>query len=380
MQTTLPDGASCAAATRDAVAALFPILQGQGYQIVGPTLRDGAITCDVLEKFAELPAGWTDEQSPGRYRLKKRDDSAMFGYNVGPQGWKRYLHPPELKMFEGTRDGESFCILKSPPPPVKRAFFGVRPCELVAIERQDRIFLSDRYLDPGYRANRQNALIIAVNCTQSAGTCFCTAMHTGPEAHSGFDLCLTELAARGVFLIESGSQTGAELLAQIDHRAPTPEEMAAADEAIDHAARNIERTLNTEGLRDLLFESFEHPRWDHVAARCLSCANCTLVCPTCFCTTVEDVTDVTGNHAERWRKWDSCFTDSFSYIHGGSVRLSVKSRYRQWLTHKLAAWVDQFGTSGCVGCGRCITWCPGRIDITEEVAALRGAEPVRSGS
>jgi formate hydrogenlyase subunit 6/NADH:ubiquinone oxidoreductase subunit I len=139
---------------------------------------------------------------------------------------------------------------------------------------------------------------------------------------------------------------------------------------VDRASRQI-RHLDTAGLRDLLYENFEHPRWDNVAARCLSCANCTMVCPTCFCTTVEDVSDISGNHAERWRRWDSCFTQSFSYIHGGSVRTSAKSRYRQWMTHKLASWTDQFGTSGCVGCGRCITWCPVGIDITEEVRAIR---------
>jgi Fe-S oxidoreductase len=96
-----------------------------------------------------------------------------------------------------------------------------------------------------------------------------------------------------------------------------------------------------------------------------------MVCPTCFCTTVEDVSDVTGDHAERWRRWDSCFTLGFSYIHGGSIRNSGKARYRQWMTHKLASWIDQFGTSGCVGCGRCITWCPVGIDITEEARAIR---------
>jgi ferredoxin len=86
---------------------------------------------------------------------------------------------------------------------------------------------------------------------------------------------------------------------------------------------------------------------------------------------VTDTTDLTGAVSERTRVWDSCFTASFSYVHGGSVRATIRSRYRQWLTHKLATWFDQFGTSGCVGCGRCITWCPVGIDITEEAAAIR---------
>ena len=129
--------------------------------------------------------------------------------------------------------------------------------------------------------------------------------------------------------------------------------------------------INQAHIKELLYRNLEHPRWEDVARRCLSCTNCTLVCPTCFCTTVEDATDLSGGHAERRRRWDSCFSMDFSYIHGGYIRPSVKARYRQWMTHKLATWIDQFGTSGCVGCGRCITWCPVGIDITAEVKAIR---------
>lgn len=381
MDTIMPAAGPRAALDVSALASLIPLLKDRGYEVVGPTVRDGAITCDVVEKIEDLPAGWGDEQSSGRYRLKKRKDSALFGYNVGPQGWKRYLHPPEIQMFDGSREGDEFKIVRNPPAAVKRAFLGVRACELAAIERLDRVFLGDRYVSPGYRVRRENVLIIAVNCTQAAATCFCTSMGTGPRAQAGFDVALTELAGpkRSLFVAEAGSEAGAELLAQLQQRGATAEESAAADAAVAGTARQIRRKLDTEGLKELLQESLDHPRWDHVAARCLSCANCTLVCPTCFCSTVEDITEVSGHDAERWRKWDSCFTDSFSYIHGGSVRLSVKSRYRQWLTHKLSYWVDQFGKFGCVGCGRCITWCPGRIDITEEVAAIRGTAPVSNG-
>jgi len=220
---------------------------------------------------------------------------------------------------------------------------------------------------------------VAVNCTTSAPTCFCASMGTGPRVQKGFDLVLTEVVNgnRHVFLMEAGTAAGEEMLAGIAHK-PAPEGLCEeADRAVELAAVQ-RRRLETDGLQDLLQKQFEHPRWDHVAARCLSCANCTMVCPTCFCTTVEDVSDVTGDHAERWRRWDSCFSQSFSYIHGGSVRTSVRSRYRQWMTHKLASWIDQFGTPGCVGCGRCITWCPAGIDITEEAAAIRGGVDIRN--
>jgi ferredoxin len=149
-------------------------------------------------------------------------------------------------------------------------------------------------------------------------------------------------------------------------------QLKAADAARKQAVDQITRRLDTEGIRDLLLSNLEHPRWSEVASRCLSCTNCTMVCPTCFCSSVKEVADLQGDHVQRRRQWDSCFNADFSYMNGGLVRNQISSRYRQWLTHKLASWIDQFDTSGCVGCGRCITWCPVGIDLTEEVAAIRG--------
>ena len=360
---------------------LLDALARKGYQIIGPVPRDGAIVYDEVKRVSDLPVGWTDEQEPGRYRLQRRNDNdndsdeALFGYVVGPHSWKRYLHPAEVRLLSADRTSHSFSILNNVPTPRPRAFLGVRACELAAIAVQDRVLQGDQHHDLIYAAHRQGIFIVAVNCTQAASTCFCTSMGTGPRVHDGYDLALTELIGPGKhqFVIEAGSAAGNELLGELKSRiskssAATQQE---ADAAVDVAASQIQRRLDTTGIRDLLYNNFEHPRWDHVAQRCLTCGNCTMVCPTCFCTTVEDVSDITGKHAERWRRWDSCFTQNFSYIHGGSIRSSVKSRYRQWMTHKLAAWIDQFGTSGCVGCGRCITWCPVGIDITEEVRAIR---------
>jgi len=357
---------------------LIPALQRRGYQVVGPVVREGAIVYDVVEKLADLPAGWTDEQAAGRYRLQRRNDHALFGYAVGPHSWKKYLHPAEVRLFTAERQGETLRILNNAPPPPRRAFLGVRACELAAIAVQDRVLQGDRYRDPIYASRREGIFIVAVNCTQAASTCFCTSMKTGPKAERGFDLALTELARPGKheFLIEAGSEAGTEVLAELESATASPQICAEAEAAVEGTAGQIQRRMDTTNIRDLLYQNFDHPRWDNVAQRCLTCANCTMVCPTCFCTTVEDTSDLTGDHAERWRKWDSCFSQNFSYIHGGSVRSSTKSRYRQWMTHKLASWIDQFGSSGCVGCGRCITWCPVGIDITEEVRAMR--EPAAS--
>lgn len=358
-----------------ALAQLIASLQHRGYQVIGPTVRDSAIVYDIVNSLEDLPVGWTADQERGTYRLRRREDGALFGYTVGPQSWKRFLLPPDIRLFEVRRSGRALEIVEDAAPPAHYAFLGVRPCELAAMAIQDHVLLGEHSSDSVYRARRQGVFIVAVNCTVSAPTCFCASMHTAPPAQASFDIALTELVdpGRHVFLAEAGSRAGADVLAGLSPVEAPPELREEAAQAIAKAVAALTRKVDTNGIREMLYGAFEHPRWDDVAARCLTCANCTMVCPTCFCVTVDDSTDITGTHAERWRRWDSCFTQSFSYIHGGSVRTSAKSRYRQWLTHKFGSWIDQFGSSGCVGCGRCITWCPAAIDVTEELAALREA-------
>lgn len=362
---------------------LQPAIDGlieRGFRVLGPTLKDGAIVYDTIARMDELPCGWTDVQDAGSYRLERRTDDAWFGYAVGPQSWKRFLLPPSERLWQMRRSDH---WIARPEPTEKLAFLGVRACELQAIAIQDRVLLDGPYVDCAYAQRRAASFIIAVNCAEAGGACFCVSMRSGPAVTRGFDLALTELLRdRHEFLVEVGSARGVELLAMLRHRPALQGDLAAAASILARTAANMGRTLQTEGLQRLLQENPDHPRWDDVAQRCLTCANCTMVCPTCFCTTVEDHTDLTGDLAVRERKWDSCFTLDFSYLHGGGVRQSARARYRQWMTHKLANWIDQFGTSGCVGCGRCITWCPVGIDITAEAAAIRASAgaPLRAGA
>ncbi len=356
-----------------ALDTLIAVLQQRAFKVIGPTIRDGAIVYDEITSTADLPGGWTDTQEGGTYRLTRRSDAALFGYAVGPHSWKQFLHPPTVRLWQARRDGRGFQVIAEKEATPRFAFIGVRSCELHAIAVQDRVFLQGNFIDPLYKAHRENVFIVAVNCGQAGGTCFCVSMHTGPKATFGFDLALTEVFAgeQHYFVVEVGTQQGADVLQDVPHHETNEADRAEAERVVMRTATQMGRTLDTTDIKDLLYRNYEHPRWDEVANRCLTCGNCTMVCPTCFCTTVEDTTDLTGEHAERWRKWDSCFTMDFSFIHGGSIRASARSRYRQWLTHKLATWIDQFGTSGCVGCGRCITWCPVAIDITAEVSAIR---------
>jgi ferredoxin len=360
---------------RSDFGALFNALKRLGYRIVGPTVRDGAIVYDELSSVSDLPEGWSDEQQGGTYRLKRRADPALFGYAVGPHSWKKFLFPPALRLWSAEKREASFSVHAEPEKAPPLAFIGVRSCEIHAIAVQDRVFQGGPYVDPHYQAQREGVFIVALNCGQAGGTCFCVSMKTGPRTTFGYDLALTEVLENTLhyFVVETGTEQGEAVLQEIPHREAEAGEQESAERVIANTAAHMGRTMKTDDIKELLYNNLEHPRWDDVASRCLTCGNCTLVCPTCFCSTVEDSTDLRGEKAERWRKWDSCFTMDHSYIHGGSVRTTSRSRYRQWMTHKLATWIDQFGTSGCVGCGRCITWCPVAIDITEEVKAIRGS-------
>jgi len=355
--------------------SLFDALRRRGYRIVGPALVDGAIVHSELTSAADLPAGWTDVQAPGSYRVARRDDEALFGYAAGPQSWKSELLPPRVRLWQARRENGGLAVEEEPVESEPTAFLGVRPCELAAIAIQDTVFLEGRFQDRDYAARRADVFLVAVDCGAPSDLCFCTALRTGPGATEGFDLALTELLeGEHRFLVRAGSPAGEAVLAELPLRAAAREDVDAAGLVVAVAAREMGGRFDASGVHDLLLRNLESRVWDDVAERCLTCGNCTLVCPTCFCTHVEDTSSLDGETAGRERVWDTCFSVRYAEMHGGNTRPTPRARYRQWLTHKLATWEDQFGTPGCVGCGRCIAWCPVGIDIRAEVAALRAEE------
>ena len=349
----------------DGFARMLDELVRRGYELVGPTVRDGAIVLERLDSVEDLPRGVGERQEAGRYELTRRSDRRWFGFAHGPDSAKRFLFPPREVLGTATRNGDGLVFEKAAPGDRPFAFVGIRSCDLHAVAIQDRVFAGDE----SYMARRRSAVFVAVNCETPGGTCFCASMGTGPRCTSGFDVALTEFDDG--FVADAGTDLGSELLNAAGARTATGEE-AAADRAVsDRAAAAMGRTLETGDLPGLLYRNRTHPRWTQVGDRCLTCGNCTSVCPTCFCNDVVDAGDLLGTTATRTREWATCFSEEFSHTAGVDVRTARSSRYRQWLTHKFASWIDQFGTSGCVGCGRCITWCPVGIDVTEEVAAIR---------
>lgn len=349
------------------LAELFSALIQHGYDLIGPTLDGKAITYDILKRIEDLPKGWTDEQECGHYRLKKRPDGALFGYNIGSRSFKQFLFPPRETLLTMREDNSVQTVMVKPES--KFAFIGVRACELNAILIQDKVFNSDKHPDPRYRTRRQNAFIVALNCHTTTQTCFCVSMKTGPEVSHGYDLALSEIITKQAhyFICEAGSDKGLAILEKITCQELDAMDRTRKQEMVAQTISNMGRKLDTTDIKQKLYDAHDHPHWDVIAERCINCANCTLACPTCFCGKIEDEVALDQKTSTRTRTWDSCFSQAHSYIHESFVRESASQRYRQWMTHKLASWEDQFDTSGCVGCGRCLTWCPVGIDITQEI-------------
>jgi len=376
---------STVALAKPELDALLADLRSTGYQTVGPRLQDESIVYKKIEGLKDLPRGIASEQGPASYRLIQTGKERYFDFIPGGQSWKQFLFPPRHLLFtaskansEEGKDGSGehsttrtggWQIKENDTPAPRYALIGVRACELEAIHIQDRVFLRPDFSDPIYRARRQSLFIVAVNCLHPNSTCFCASMDTGPKVKPGFDLCLTELD--DLFLVEVGSELGSSLLARRTFELPSAYMQNTAKRALEEAAGSMGRQLDTNDLPELLMDHIDANHWNEVAKRCLSCGNCTQVCPTCFCWDATETADILGMNSRRERVWDSCFNPNYSYVFGGNTRPTIRSRYRQWLTHKLGAWKQQFDTLGCVGCGRCITWCPVGIDLTEEIAAIR---------
>lgn len=391
---------------------LIDALTQQGYRVVGPTIRDSAILFDEIQSCQQLPIGWTDQQDGGKYRLIQGQTDQWFDFVVGANSIKNYTFPPRQTVLTGHQQADGDWKFEEPTvESIPTAILGARACDLAALSIQDRVFLGPDYRDASYAARRSSLLLIGVNCQRSVSTCFCQSMGTGPAIESGYDLLITELDE--TFLLQVATAKGATITADrkfssatieareeaerrvqdlVQRMSVVPLNVANSTTASNHSSDQsndrqesengstspTHRHLDTSNIRDLLYSNLNHPHWDQIAERCLSCGNCTLVCPTCFCSTVEDVPSLDETEIRRERSWTSCFSDDHSYMSSGIVRQTTRARYRQWLTHKLGGWIDQFDTSGCVGCGRCITWCPVGIDLTSEIPVIRESDLLKS--
>ena len=357
----------------DDLDRLLEALRADGRTIIGPVVRDEAIILDEITSADDLPAGRGAETAPGRYRLTRREDARRFDHAVGPMSPKRWTFPPRapIRVGKRTASGVRFARFGSsscPPRAPRRAGLrarrprhpGSRPARRPAI-------------DGDYRARRAATFVVAVECATPTSTCFCTSMGTGPEVDGGLRR-RADRARRGLRRADRiGGRRGVDRVAR-PRRPPIAAARKRRPTVVAGARRAMGVPTSTcRTARAGLAGAPDHPRWAAVAERCLGCTNCTLVCPTCFCTSVVQTSDLDGTTSTDGT--DLGFLLRRRVRQGGRRHRSgrtAKDRYRQWLTHKFSTWWDQFGSSGCVGCGRCIAWCPVGIDVREELAVIAG--------
>ncbi|WP_297529752.1 4Fe-4S dicluster domain-containing protein [Thiohalobacter sp.] len=353
--------------TREGLERLIEVL-ARHHRVYGPQVRDGAIVLAPLARDSRLPVGVALDAGPGRAELRHTDSPRQFDWVVGPQAVKPLLFAPIQPLWGWTRGEDGRLAFRPVTPEAESlAVIGVRACDLAALRLTDAHFVEGPAIDPHYCAAREALFLVAVNCARPAATCFCAATGDGPSANAGFDLLLDELDAG--FLVTIGSDRGAELLADIDLSPVSEQQRKEARLQRRQAVAAQTRRLPDAPLSGLARQRTS-AHWERVAERCLACGNCTAVCPTCFCHRQRAESDLAGQGGKTDRVWDSCFSPGHSLLGGRPLRGDTAARYRQWLTHKFCDWETQYGRSGCVGCGRCIAWCPVGIDVTEELASL----------
>lgn len=358
--------------THDRLNALIKFLQKMGYLCIGPQVIDDAIQYQPISSASQLPWGIEDEQGQGSYRLTKNASKLVFSYANGPQCLKPLLFKPRELRWKVVRNAEGELIFEqNNANDMPMAIIGARSCDLEALAIQDKVFLDSGYIDKQYQHRRAQLFIVAANCTHPSSSCFCVSTQTGPKVRHSYDLALTETPS-GI-VVTPGGDKGQHVIDALGLRQAKNEEVQQAIALIEKGKRQQVKKMpynNGVLLKEKLLANLEHPQWQDVAKRCLSCANCTLVCPTCFCSKQVEQAQIDSDQSACTQEWDSCYSPEHSHMHGLEPRGSIKHKYKFWLIHKLATWWDQFGSSGCVGCGRCVTWCPVGIDITQEANLL----------
>jgi sulfhydrogenase subunit beta (sulfur reductase) len=350
----------------------------ESYRVIGPKAKDGVVVLSDIS-CDDISAGYRDRHGPGHYRIEEGGADEVFSFSPGPDSFKKFLHPSSGEVFSFMKTPRGLAVEVAVKEERPMAFVGARACDLAALELLDKVFLEGPVRERGYDGRRRDIFVVAVNCLRPGENCFCASMGTGPEAKGGYDLAMTEIP--GAFLVEAGSAEGVRILEKIPCQEMREEDIAKKGAVTAGCAELMRKSMKIADLPGIMYRNMDHPRWAEIADVDLECGNCTMVCPTCFCNSSYDllsVSTISGNLREfsgmRRRKWDSCFSKNFARVHGGNFRPSRRARYRHWMTHKLAYWIEQFGRPGCVGCGRCITWCPVGIDITHELEELRRAQ------
>ncbi len=265
---------------------------------------------------------------------------------------KALFQPQSEPLFE-FRDGKFVSLLGEIQP---RIIFGIRPCDVHALQLLDTVFNAEGAQDPYWLAKREKTTIITLGCEQPCSTCFCTSVGGSPFDRRGSDLLLTDMGDH--YALEAITDRGKALVQSMPS--------ASADQTDDvnkvqsKAEASLPKTFDSTGIRDKLYQLFSSNYWEKMQQSCLGCGVCTYLCPTCFCFDIVDE----KQRSQRVRNWDTCMFRVYTQeASGHNPRPTKLERTRQRIMHKYAYWLDNINEIGCTGCGRCVRYCPVNLDI-----------------
>ncbi len=321
------------------------------FTLIGPVTDDGQTEFRRIDSVRQLDMAYQSTMlSPG----------------------KVYLYKPREELFRFSLDGD-LEIREPRADDERRVIIGLHSCDTKAVLYLDKTFLG-AFHDPRYEARRNNTVIIELNCETAGKNCFCSSMGTGPYLHAetGYDMQLTDFGSE--YLVELKTDRARSMFTVDDVRPAGRDEFVTKQEKEQRVSATFTKRIDTKGLDVLLRKNSQHRVWRITAEEaCLSCSNCVMVCPTCFCYDITDEVSMDRKSARRLRQWDACQDAHFAEVHGGNFRGRRTARLRQFVTHKLAQ-TNQYGVYATVGCGRCITWCPTGIDLTEIAKEVQRSE------
>jgi len=309
------------------------------------------------------------------FRLLAGERKPNFNFRNTRLSPKSIVFPQSERMFEYSLDGnrEDAHIVKEAPKDFSpQAVVGIRPCDALAFHLVRINFDNPQYQDPWWVRRMESTTLIGFGCNEPCPSCFCTSVGGAPFGEKGLDALLYDLGDR--FLVRSLTPKGEVLLGKIEMGSEADDvALRKATKLSESAAERVSSRVPTERLKEkVVNQLFAAPFWERVSFACINCGTCTYLCPTCWCFDIQD--EVSGKDGDRIRNWDACMFPLFT-LHGSghNPRDKKLQRVRQRFMHKLKYYVDKYGDGvACVGCGRCVQFCPVNIDIRKVFELMNG--------
>jgi sulfhydrogenase subunit beta (sulfur reductase) len=326
----------------------------------GSFLKQVMQTYDVIApvELAEGVSAYRKIESP--------EEASLASHNTQKSA-KEAFFPQSEVMFRYEKEGNRTQVTSTEEVNRPRLILASRPCDIQAFSMLDQVFSAKEYTDVYFLKKREKTTIVGFACNDPLSTCFCTSTGGGPFTREGSDIFLVDLG--DTYLVEFLTEKGKALSQNEFLREASEGDVARAKKLEEEASKRMTVPVHLDGIETKLEQMLENPFWDRIHEKCLGCGACTFLCPTCHCFDISDEASQKGG--QRVRNWDTCLFSLYSMeTSGHNPRPSGRERTRQRLMHKFNYFPKNFQKIACVGCGRCILYCPVNFDIRQAIAEI----------